>query len=81
MPRIVDPEHAQREPELAVLSVMAHGGGDTEIAVQFALAAIDASERLDPDRRRLPFRRLTSSTSSQVIGAARALRAAYHRVG
>ncbi|HET9954212.1 MAG TPA: hypothetical protein VFQ61_06900, partial [Polyangiaceae bacterium] len=39
VPIITDAERARREPELAVLSVMAHGKGDTQTAVSIALAA------------------------------------------
>jgi hypothetical protein len=39
IPIITDPERAIHAPELAVLSVMAHGQGDVETAVKVALAA------------------------------------------
>jgi hypothetical protein len=39
IPVVTDPEQAIRAPELAVLSVMAHGQGDVATAVQVALAA------------------------------------------
>lgn len=41
---VTDPEEAARRPELAVLSVMAHGGGDVDRAVQVALAAVAGVE-------------------------------------
>jgi hypothetical protein len=40
VPVITDQVRAQSEPELAVLSVMAHGKGEVEQAVQIALAAV-----------------------------------------
>jgi hypothetical protein len=39
--------------ELAVLSAMAHGRGDVDIAVKIALTVAGATEGLDPDRRAL----------------------------
>jgi hypothetical protein len=46
VPIVVDPERAKAEPELAVLSVMAHGHGDVELAVRIALAATAGIEVL-----------------------------------
>jgi len=40
VPVVTDRARAEAEPELAVLSVMAHGRGDVERAVQIALAAV-----------------------------------------
>jgi len=42
-----------REPQLAVLSVMAHGGGDVEMAVSIARAAVYAVLPLPPEQRLL----------------------------
>jgi hypothetical protein len=53
MPRVIDPRRAAREPELAVLSAMAHGRGDTQLAVQIAITAVGASMGLDAARRGL----------------------------
>jgi hypothetical protein len=51
VPVVVDRTRAQAEPELAVLSVMAHGRGDVAVAVQIALAAVAGVEGVsDPDR-------------------------------
>jgi hypothetical protein len=36
VPVITDPERAKQDPELAVLSVMAHGHGNVETAVKIA---------------------------------------------
>lgn len=56
VPEIDDEERARRDPELAVLSAMAHGGdADGSKAVGIALAAMAASAGLDPDRARLYF--------------------------
>jgi len=51
VPVIADPDRAKQDPELAVLSVMAHGRGDVETAVQIALSALAASVPLDEDTR------------------------------
>ena len=53
VPVISRPELARGAPELAVLSAMAHGGGDVETAVQIALSAAGAMQGLHPDRRAL----------------------------
>jgi hypothetical protein len=42
-------EKARRSPELAVLSTMAHGGGDVQTAVDVAVAASTAARELDRD--------------------------------
>src|SRR5690606_19193794 len=51
VPVVTDPERAKRDPELAVLSVMAHGLGDVETAVQIARGAVAAAAPLDEDTR------------------------------
>jgi hypothetical protein len=53
VPVVTDPERAAREPELAVLSAMTHGKGDTEIAVAIALAASSAFGHLPSDQQLL----------------------------
>jgi hypothetical protein len=55
VPVITDPERARQDPELAVLSVMAHGRGDVETAVQIALSAAAGAAPLDEDTRVLYF--------------------------
>jgi hypothetical protein len=51
VPEVTDPAAAQADPELAVLSAMAHGqDSDAERAVQIADAAIAASSGLDANR-------------------------------
>jgi hypothetical protein len=64
VPEVTDPERARADPELAVLSAMAHGRAtDTRISVQIALAAHLASMGLDPDRARLYFDRVVNALS------------------
>jgi hypothetical protein len=42
IPQVIDRDQATREPQLAVLSVVAHGGGEVETAVAIARAAVHA---------------------------------------
>ena len=54
VPEISDDTHASADPELAVLSALAHGRhADTHKATQIARAALKASVALDGDRCRL----------------------------
>lgn len=70
---ITDEAAAIADPELAVLSVMAHGNGaDTERVVSMANAAQQASRHLDADRARLYVDLIHYSISE---AARRALRA------
>ena len=56
MPEIADPQRAIADPELAVLSAVAHGKDkDTAKAVEIALAAMRASIGLDEARSKLYF--------------------------
>ena len=56
VPEVTDEAQAQSDPELAVLSAMAHGNDqDTQKAAQIALAARSAILDLDPDRSKLYF--------------------------
>ncbi|MEZ4224593.1 MAG: hypothetical protein R3B13_26825 [Polyangiaceae bacterium] len=50
VPLVTDEEHAKRDPELAVLSVMAHGRGEESVAVAAARAAIAGIAGIDEDR-------------------------------
>jgi hypothetical protein len=50
VPVIVDEAVAKRDPELAVLSVMAHGGDEPELAVRIAITAESAAAGLDAER-------------------------------
>jgi hypothetical protein len=54
VPEVTDPAQALADPELAVLSAMAHGeDADTQKSVQIAVAAQLASLGLDEDRSKL----------------------------
>lgn len=56
IPEVTDEAQAQADPELAVLSAMAHGkDADTEKSVQIALAAQFAAAGLDQDRSNAVF--------------------------
>ncbi len=46
IPKIVDAHEAARDPQLAALSVIAHGKGDPDVAVRIALALGEAIEAL-----------------------------------
>ena len=50
VPVVVDAARTRAEPELGVLSILAHGKGDVDLAVQIALAAAAGIEGVsDPD--------------------------------
>lgn len=53
VPVVVDPARATEEPELAVLSVMAHGEGDVDRTVAIALAAAAGAEAIPDSERRV----------------------------
>jgi hypothetical protein len=53
VPIVTEPDKAKQMPELAVLSVMAHGKGDVQTAVKIALNASSAFSDLDEDSRTL----------------------------
>ena len=64
VPVVTDLAAAERDPELAVLSVMAHGrGDDADVAAQIALVASKASERLGEERWLLYFGLIRSALS------------------
>lgn len=63
VPVVTDSERAAREPELALLSVIAHGGDDTETAVSIALAAA-ASLNHVPEEHRVLYLALIESALS-----------------
>jgi hypothetical protein len=72
VPEIVDEAQAEADPELAVLSAMAHGKDpDVGKSVRIAIAAQLASLRLDADRATLYFDLISHSLSE---AARRALR-------
>lgn len=51
VPVVTDAQRAKRAPELALLSVMAHGRGKVETALRVAASAVAGSMCLDEDRR------------------------------
>jgi hypothetical protein len=51
IPRVTDHDLASREPQLAVLSVLAHGGGDVETGVSIGRAAVHAVLPLPEEQR------------------------------
>ena len=53
VPKLTDPARARREPQLAVLSVMAHGRGDVTTAAAIGIAAAKAILRLSDEQRML----------------------------
>lgn len=56
IPEVTDKARAQSDPELAVLSAMAHGNdADCEKSVRIALAAQSAIRNLDPRRSKMYF--------------------------
>jgi len=64
VPEVVDETRAQDDPELAVLSAMAHGRDtDTDKAVRIAAAAITASIGLDAERSTVYFDLIVASLS------------------
>jgi hypothetical protein len=64
VPEVTDEVQARLDPELAVLSAMAHGqNADSGKAVRIALAAQLASLGLDEDRARLYFDLVLASLS------------------
>ena len=64
VPAVTDPAQARADPELAVLSAMAHGkDADIEQSLQIAAAAHMASLGLDEDRSRLYFDLVLDSLS------------------
>jgi len=64
VPEITDEAHARADPELAVLSAMAHGqDADIEKSIRIAFAAQMASMGLDEDRSRLYFDLVLNSLS------------------
>jgi hypothetical protein len=64
IPRVTDHDLALREPQLAVLSVLAHGAGDVDTAVSIGRAAIHAVLPL-PDEQRLLYSVLIEQALSE----------------
>jgi hypothetical protein len=68
VPVVTDPVAADADPELAVLSAMAHGSDEPELAFRVAVAAVAAAGRLDEERAKL----YIDLVLSRVRGAAKA---------
>jgi len=66
IPKLTDPARVAREPELAVLSAMAHGRRNTPTARRIAVAAFTGLSRLPDDDRRV----LYSLMVEHALGAA-----------
>jgi hypothetical protein len=65
VPKVTDELRARADPELAVLSTMAHGrDADTRTAVRIAQAALAGSAHLDEDRSKLYFDLIMSSINA-----------------
>lgn len=71
VPVILDKQAAQKDPELAVLSAMAHGHG--EVGVSVAQTVIDAVRGLDEERSTLYVDLIVASLSEAVRNALEAL--------
>jgi len=69
VPAITDPEQAKRAPEFAVLSALAHGGGEPELAGKVGAAAIIAALGLDQERAAL-YSQLIDAALSKAARAA-----------
>ncbi len=72
IPQVTDREQAMREPQLAVLSVVAHGDGDVETAVSIGRTVIDAIRSL-PEEQRLLYSRLIEKALSEAARKALAM--------
>jgi len=64
IPQVTDRDQAMREPQLAVLSVVAHGDGDVDTAVSIARAAVHAVLSL-PEEQRLLYSVLIENALSE----------------
>lgn len=74
VPAVTDTTRAVADPELAVLSAMAHGKSDDPLlAAQIAQAAITASLGLDPDRSVLYFDLVLASLSEAARNSLQAM--------
>ena len=70
---VVDPKQAKTNPELAVLSAMAHGQGDSQQAAAIAFAAYQAIKGLDDDRLTLYWDRVLAALSEAARTALEAM--------
>lgn len=74
VPEVTDEAQARADPELAVLSAMAHGkDADMEKAVRIALAALTAVRDLDDDRFKMYFDLIDKSHSEVARRAMQAM--------
>lgn len=74
VPVVTDERAAEADPELAVLSAMAHGHDpDVKTSVQIAMAAATATLRLDADRARLYLDLVLTSISEAARKALQAM--------
>jgi hypothetical protein len=67
IPKLTDPGRVAREPELAVLSAMAHGRRNTPIARRIAVAAFTGLSRLPDDDQRLLYSLLVERSLSVAL--------------
>jgi hypothetical protein len=72
IPQITDRDRALREPQLAVLSAVAHGSGDVDTAVSIGLAAVNAVMTL-PSEQRLLYSALIEQALSEAARKAMAM--------
>jgi hypothetical protein len=72
IPQITDRDRALREPQLAVLSAVAHGSGDVDTAVSIGLAAVNAVMAL-PAEQRLLYSALIEQALSEAARKAMAM--------
>jgi hypothetical protein len=78
VPAVTDPRLAATDPELAVLSAMAHGKAEPKTAAQVAFAALAASVGLEDDRALLYSDLIRISLSAAARKALEALMALPH---
>jgi flagellar biosynthesis/type III secretory pathway protein FliH len=69
---VIDRDQVLREPQLAVLSVVAHGGGEVDTAVSVARAAVNAVLPL-PEEQRLLYSALIEQALSDAARKALAM--------
>jgi hypothetical protein len=72
IPKVTDHDQAMREPQLAVLSLVAHGGGDVDVALAIARAAVIAVSPL-PDEQQVLYSHLIKKTLSEAVRKALAM--------
>jgi hypothetical protein len=69
VPVVRDPDVARRDPELAVLSAMAHGKDEPDIAFSIASAAFAGCRQLDDERAMLYFDLIETSLGNAARAA------------